>query len=145
MGLQRVRHDSTTNTFTSFSHLDILDCLSSHMCMHNEGSQGCIEILPTASVAISYLGPLCLMSGWLINLLLFSNGTIPQMNICWSFSFAHFQENSERDVNTRQSDLPLEKPICRSGSNSYNWTWNNRLGPNRKRSMSRLYIVTLLI
>ena len=27
-------------------------------------------------------------------------------------------ENSERDGNTRQFDLPLEKPICRSGSNS---------------------------
>ena len=27
-------------------------------------------------------------------------------------------ENSERDVNTRPPDLPLEKPICRSGSNS---------------------------
>ena len=27
-------------------------------------------------------------------------------------------ENSERDGNTRPSDLPLEKPICRSGSNS---------------------------
>ena len=24
-----------------------------------------------------------------------------------------------------------------------NWTWNNRLVPNRKRSTSRLYIVTL--
>ena len=22
-------------------------------------------------------------------------------------------------------DVPLEKPICRSGSNSQNWTWNN--------------------
>ena len=22
-------------------------------------------------------------------------------------------------------DLPLEKPVCRSGSNSLNWTWNN--------------------
>ena len=53
-------------------------------------------------------------------------------------------ENSERDGNTRPPDLPLEKPVCRSGSNSYNWTWNNRLVPNRKRSMSRLYIVTLL-
>ena len=30
-------------------------------------------------------------------------------------------------------------------SNSQNWTWNNRLIPNRKRSTSRLYIVTLLI
>ena len=26
-----------------------------------------------------------------------------------------------------------------------NWTWNNRLVPNRKKSTSRLYIVTLLI
>ena len=27
-------------------------------------------------------------------------------------------ENSERDENTRPRDLPLEKPICRSGSKS---------------------------
>ena len=54
-------------------------------------------------------------------------------------------ENSERDGNTRPPDLPLEKPTCRSGSNSSNWTWNNRLVPNRKRSRSRLYTVTLLI
>ena len=27
-------------------------------------------------------------------------------------------KNSERDGNTRPPDLPLEKPICRSGSNS---------------------------
>ena len=27
-------------------------------------------------------------------------------------------ENSERDGNTRQFDLPLEKPVCKSGSNS---------------------------
>ena len=27
-------------------------------------------------------------------------------------------ENSERDGNTRPPGLPLEKPICRSGSNS---------------------------
>ena len=53
-------------------------------------------------------------------------------------------ENSERDGNTRSPDLPLEKPICRSESNGLNWTWN-RLVPNRKRSSSRLYIVTLLI
>ena len=33
----------------------------------------------------------------------------------------------------------------RSGSNSLNCTWNNGLVPNRKRSTSRLYIVTLLI
>ena len=54
-------------------------------------------------------------------------------------------ENSERGGNTRQPNLPLEKSVCRSGSNSSNWTWNNRLVPNRKRSTSRLYIVTLLI
>ena len=54
-------------------------------------------------------------------------------------------ENSERDGNTRPPDLSLEKPICRSGSNSEKWTWNNRLVPNMKRSMSRLCIVTLLI
>ena len=28
------------------------------------------------------------------------------------------RENSERDENTRPPDLPLEKPVCRSGSNS---------------------------
>ena len=54
-------------------------------------------------------------------------------------------ENSERDGNTRSPDLPLEKSVCRSGGNKQNWTWNNRLVPNRKRGTSRLYIVTLLI
>ena len=54
-------------------------------------------------------------------------------------------DNSERDGNTTPPDLSLEKPVCRSGSNSQNWTWNNRLVPNRKRSMSRLYIVTWII
>ena len=54
-------------------------------------------------------------------------------------------ENSERDGNTRPPDLPLEKSVCRSGSNSQKWTQNIRLVPNRKRSTSRLYIVTLLI
>ena len=53
--------------------------------------------------------------------------------------------NSERDGNTRPPDLPLEKPVCMSGSNSENWTWNNRLVPNGKKSTSRLYIVTLVI
>ena len=38
-----------------------------------------------------------------------------------------------------------EKPICRSGSNSQNWIWNNRLVPKGEMSTSRLYIVTLLI
>ena len=54
-------------------------------------------------------------------------------------------KNSSKDGNTKPPDLPLEKPICRSGSNRQNWTWNNRLVPNRERSTSRLYVVTLLI
>ena len=54
-------------------------------------------------------------------------------------------ENSERDGNTRPPDLPLEESVCRSRSNSQNWSWNNRLVTNRKRSTSRLYIITLLI
>ena len=50
-----------------------------------------------------------------------------QKNICFCFidyakafdSVDHNKlENSERDGNTRQPDLPLEKPICSSGSNS---------------------------
>ena len=53
-------------------------------------------------------------------------------------------ENSESDGNTRPADLPPEKSVCRSASNSYNWTWNNRLVPNRERSTSKLYTVTLL-
>ena len=31
-------------------------------------------------------------------------------------------KNSDRDGNTRPPYLPLEKPVCRSRSNSYNWT-----------------------
>ena len=54
-------------------------------------------------------------------------------------------ENSSRDGNTRPPDLPLENSVCSSGSNSENWTWNNRLVPNWERSTSRLYIVTLFI
>ena len=48
--------------------------------------------------------------------------------------------NSLRDGNTRPPYQPLEKPVCRSRSNSWNWTWNNRLIPNRKRSPSRLIL-----
>ena len=51
-------------------------------------------------------------------------------------------ENSERDENTRPFDLPLEKPVCWSGSNSQNWTWSNRLVPNRKRSTSKVTILS---
>ena len=41
--------------------------------------------------------------------------TIPKPLTVWITIIA---ENSERDGNTRPPDLPLEKPICRSGSNS---------------------------
>ena len=34
--------------------------------------------------------------------------------------------------NTRPPDLALKKSVCRSGSNSSNWTWNNRLVPTGK-------------
>ena len=44
-------------------------------------------------------------------------------------------ENSSRDGNTRPPNLPLEKSVCRSRRNSYNWTWNNRLVPNWERSL----------
>ena len=53
-------------------------------------------------------------------------------------------ENSSRDRNIRPSYLYLEKPVSRPRSNSWNWTWNNRLVPNCERSLSGLYIVTLL-
>ena len=45
----------------------------------------------------------------------------------------------------RSPDLPPEKSVCRSRNNSENWTWNNTLLPSRKRSMLKLYIVTLFI
>ena len=44
-------------------------------------------------------------------------------------------ENSSRDGNTKPPYLPPEKSVCRSGSNSWNWTLKNRLVPNRERSM----------
>ena len=39
----------------------------------------------------------------------------------------------------------LRNQVCRSGSNSWNWIRINGLVPNQERTMSRLYIVTLLI
>ena len=69
-----------------------------------------------------------------------SSGTRDQIaNICWitekgrmfqkniyfcfidyakDFDCVHHLENIERDGNTRPPDLPLEKSVCRSGSNS---------------------------
>ena len=37
-------------------------------------------------------------------------------------------ENSERDGNIRPPDLPLEKFVRRSGSNSQNWTMEQQTG-----------------
>ena len=54
-------------------------------------------------------------------------------------------ETYSRHGNTRRPYPPPDKPACRSKSNGYNWTWNNRLVPNQERSTSRLYIVILLI
>ena len=50
-----------------------------------------------------------------------------------------------QEGNIRPTDLPPEKCVGRSRSNSQNQTWNNRLVPNWERSTLRLYIVTLHI
>ena len=44
-----------------------------------------------------------------------------------------------------QTTWPASWETCIQVWKQQNWTWNNRLVPNRKRNMSRLYIVTLLI
>ena len=77
-----------------------------------------------------------------------------QINIYFCFFFDNAKafdcvnhnklEDSSRNGNIRPSDQHPEKSVCRSRSNNYNWTWN-RLVPNQEMSMSRLYIVTLLI
>ena len=54
-------------------------------------------------------------------------------------------ENSSRDGTTRPPNLSPAKSVCRSRSNSHNWTWKYRLVPTWERSTSRLYIVTLLV
>ena len=50
----------------------------------------------------------------------------------------------KKDENTRPPYLLLEKLVCRSRSNSQDWTWNNELVQNWEMSTSRLYIVRLL-
>ena len=53
--------------------------------------------------------------------------TIPKPLTVWiTINWGKFS----RDWNIRPPDLPPEKSGCRSGSNSQNWTWNNRLFPN---------------
>ena len=61
----------------------------------------------------------------------------------WLCGSQQTMENSERDGNTRPPDLTLENTVYRSGSNNWNWTWNNRLVPNKKRNISGLYIAYL--
>ena len=52
-------------------------------------------------------------------------------------------ENSERDGNTRPPNLPLEKPVCRSGSNR---TGHGKINiQNWERSMTKLSMVSLPI
>ena len=63
----------------------------------------------------------------------------------WLCGLQQTVENSERDGNARPPDLPPKKSACKPRSNSQNQAWNNRLVPNRERSVSRLCIVTLLI
>ena len=52
---------------------------------------------------------------------------VPEKHLCllywlcqslWLCGSQSTVENSERDGNTRPPDLPLKKPVCRSGSNS---------------------------
>ena len=68
-----------------------------------------------------------------------------QKNICFCFidyakAFDCMNHNKLwkilQEMGIPDHDLPLEKSVCRSGSNSENWTWNNRLLPNRKKSTS---------
>ena len=63
----------------------------------------------------------------------------------WLYRSQQTVESSSRDGNTKPPYLTPEKPVYKSRSNCYNWTWNNELVPNWERSTSRLYIVTLLI
>ena len=42
-----------------------------------------------------------------------------------------------------QTNLPVSWETCIQVKKQKNWTWNNRLVPNRERSTSRLYFVTL--
>ena len=53
-------------------------------------------------------------------------------NSLWLYESQQTVKNSSRDGYTRPPDLPPEISVCRSRSNSYNQTWNNRLVPNGK-------------
>ena len=44
----------------------------------------------------------------------------------WLCASQQTVESSERDGNTRPPDLPLEKSVYKSRSNSWNWTWEKK-------------------
>ena len=53
-------------------------------------------------------------------------------------------EDSKREGNSRPPYLSPQEALCRTRSNSLNWTWKNGLVQNWERSTSILYVVTLL-
>ena len=67
--------------------------------------------------------------------------TMPEPLTVWTTT------NSGKFLKRRkyQTTRPASWEICMQVRKKQNWTWNNRLVPNRKRRMSKLYIVTLLI
>ena len=82
-------------------------------------NQGKLEVVKQAMARVN------------INILL----TMPKPLIVWIKQ----TENFLKRWDTRPPYLPPEKSVCRSRSNSENWTWNNRLVPNWERSTSRFY------
>ena len=48
--------------------------------------------------------------------------------------------NFLKEMGTIPHYLPPEKRVCKSRSNSWNWTWNNRLVQNWKRSICQGYV-----
>ena len=54
--------------------------------------------------------------------------------IDYAYAFDCVDDNKLwKDGNSRPPYLSSVKPVCRSSSNSKNWTWNNRLVPNWER------------
>ena len=67
--------------------------------------------------------------------------TMPKSLIVWiTTNSGKFLERWEC-----QTTWPASWEICMQVKKQKNWMWNNRLIPNWERSMSRLYIVSLLI
>ena len=50
-----------------------------------------------------------------------------------------------RDGNTRPPDLPPKKFVCRSRSNSQNWTWNKQTGSKQVKEYVKAVYVNMLI